>query len=223
MDFQIFPVLEREELGQIVAGVAAGTFVAGKLTAKGRAQAVKHNLQIDRSGPEPTDLDRIVLSALRRNELFQSFAFPKRMVPPIFSRYEPGMEYGSHVDNALMGAGLDTVRSDLAMTIFLSDPASYDGGELILEMAVGQQEIKLEAGEAVVYSATTVHRVAAVTRGVRLAAVTWVQSAVPDERLRSILFDLSTACRQADADNNADRVLLLTKCYQNLLRYAIDP
>jgi PKHD-type hydroxylase len=223
MDFQIFPVLEREELGQIAAGVAGGTFVSGKLTAKGRAQAVKHNLQIDRAGPEPNDLDRIVLAALRRNELFQSFAFPKRMVPPIFSRYEPGMEYGSHVDNALMGAGLDTVRSDLAMTIFLSDPASYDGGELVLEMAVGQQEIKLEAGEAVVYSATTVHRVAAVTRGVRLAAVTWVQSAVPDERLRSILFDLSTACRQADADNDAHRVLLLTKCYQNLLRYAIDP
>jgi PKHD-type hydroxylase len=145
------------------------------------------------------------------------------MAPPIFSRYEPGMEYGSHVDAAITGTGLDTVRSDLAMTIFLSDPASYDGGELVLEMAVGQQEFKLEAGEAVVYSANTVHRVAAVTHGVRLAAVTWVQSAVSDERLRSILFDLGTACRQADADNDAHRGLVLTKCYQNLLRYAIDP
>jgi PKHD-type hydroxylase len=223
MDFQIFTVLEREELGQIVAGVARGTFVAGKLSARGHAQAVKHNLQIVRSSPEPTDLDGIVLAALRRNALFQSFAFPKRMAPPIFSRYEPGMEYGSHVDAAITGTGLDTVRSDLAMTLFLSDPASYDGGELVLEMAVGQQEFKLEAGEAVVYSATTVHRVAAVTHGVRLAAVTWVQSAVPDERLRSILFDLGTACTEADADNDAHRVLVLTKCYQNLLRYAIDP
>jgi PKHD-type hydroxylase len=223
MDFQIVSVLEREELGLVVAWLAGETFVAGKLTAKGRARAVKHNLQIERTGPEPTDLDRTVLAALRRNELFQAFAFPKRMVSPIFSRYEPGMEYGSHVDAAITGTGLDTVRSDLAMTLFLSDPASYDGGELVLEMAVGQQEIKLDAGEAVVYPATLVHRVAAVTRGVRLAAVTWVQSAVPDARLRSILFDLGTACRQADADSDSDRVLLLTKCYQNLLRYAIDP
>jgi PKHD-type hydroxylase len=206
MDFQIFTVLEREELGQIVAGVARGTFVAGELTAHGHAHAVKHNLQIVRSSPEPTDLDGIVLAAARRNARFQSFAFPKRMAPLIFSRYEPGMEYGSHVDAAITGMGLDTVRSDLAMTIFLSDPASYDGGELVLEMAVGQQEIKLEAGEAVVYSATALHRVAAVTRGVRLAAVTWVQSAVPDERLRSILFDLGTVCRQADADNDAHRI-----------------
>src|SRR5262245_60251307 len=122
MDFQIFPILEREEVGRIVAALARGTFVEGKLTAQGLAREVKNNLQVERTGPEPSDLDRIVLAALRRNQDFQAYAFPKRMVLPTFSRYEPSMEYGSHVDCALAGLGLETVRTDLAMTIFLSDP-----------------------------------------------------------------------------------------------------
>jgi PKHD-type hydroxylase len=206
----------------IVATLSRQVFVDGKITAKGLAREAKNNLQVERSGPDTTDLDQIVLSGLRRNESFQAFAFPKRVMLPIFSRYERGVEYGWHVDNAVMGTGSESLRSDLAITIFLSDPASYAGGELVLEMAMGEQEIKLDAGEAIVYPATTVHRVAPITQGVRLAAVTWVQSAVGDERLRAILFDLGNATKQAEADIGKDALLLFNKSYHNLLRYAID-
>jgi len=216
MNFQVFPILDRGEVDRIVAGLRHRTFVDGKVTAAGAAREAKNNLQVERSGPDPTDLDQMVQAALRRNKDFQSFAFPKRLMMPIFSCYEPGMQYGWHVDNAVMGTGNDSVRTDLAITIFLSDPATYTGGELVLEMPMGEQEIKLDAGEAIVYPATTVHQVAPVTQGRRLAAVTWVQSAVSDERLRAILFDLGKANEQAGANT------LLNKSYHNLLRYAID-
>jgi PKHD-type hydroxylase len=121
-----------------------------------------------------------------------------------------------------MGKGADQIRTDLSMTIFLSDPASYDGGELALETPFGEQEIKLDAGEAIVYPSTTVHRVIPVTRGVRLAAVTWIQSSVRDDRLRSVLFDLKQAVERADQDAYAEFRLVLNKAYNNLLRYAIE-
>lgn len=222
MNFQVFRILEIQEVNRIDQALARHLFVDGKVTANGLAREVKRNLQVERSGPDLTDLDQIVLSGLRRHEAFQAFALPKRTMLPIFSRYESGMEYGWHVDDAVMGIGAQALRSDLAMTIFLSDPASYVGGELILETPSGEQEIKLDAGEAVVYSATSVHRVAAITQGIRVAAVTWVQSAVRDERLRGILFDLSTAIKQADAGAGGKTRTLLSKSYQNLLRYAID-
>jgi PKHD-type hydroxylase len=139
-------------------------------------------------------------------------------VHPIFSRYEPGMAYGDHIDNSLMG-GFSGIRTDLAMTLFLSPPDSYHGGELVIE---GRDEIKLERGEAVVYSATSVHHVAPVTRGVRLACVTWIQSAVRDERIRAILYDLSRAAEHAETLNNPSLTLLLSKSYHNLTRYASE-
>ena len=151
----------------------------------------------------------------------QNFAFPLRQTLPQFSRYDPGMEYGSHVDAAVIGMGNDAMRADLASTLFLSDPATYDGGELILELPSGAEEIKLEAGEAIVYSATSVHRVAPVTKGSRLVALTWMQSTVPDERLRSILFDLHIALKQADASGDVQLTTSLSRSYHNLLRFAV--
>lgn len=222
MDFQILHILEPDEVRQIVSWVSQQSFVDGKLTAHGQARDVKHNLQMERGSAEPTECDRILLGALGRNRIFQAFTIPKRIASPTFSRYDAGMKYGDHVDAALMGSGADAIRTDLATTIFLSDPSSYDGGELILELSFGQQEIKLEAGEAIVYSATTLHRVAPVTRGCRLVALTWIQSAAPDERLRSILFDLSTAIRCAEASADAELITRLNKSYHNLLRYAIQ-
>jgi PKHD-type hydroxylase len=222
MNFQIFRILEREEVDRMLSTLVRQTFVDGKVTAQGPARDAKNNLQVERRGPDLTDLDHIVLSGLRRNEDFQAFAFPQRLLLPIFSRYEPGMEYGSHVDNAVMGTGNEALRSDFAVTLFLSEPDSYDGGELVLEMAVGEQEIKLDAGEAIVYAATTVHRVAPITRGARLAAVTWVQSAVKDERLRAILFDLGTVSKQVEGKVDSGTVTLLHKSYHNLLRHSID-
>jgi PKHD-type hydroxylase len=118
--------------------------------------------------------------------------------------------------------GAQPMRADLAMTIFLSSPDSYEGGELVIESPSGEQEVKLAAGEAVVYPATTLHRVTPVTRGVRMAAVTWIQCAVRDERLRAILGDLNEAVHHAEAVKDAAAMLLLSKCYHNLLRYAVD-
>src|SRR5690606_17641083 len=111
----------------------------------------------------------------------------------MFSRYEPGMTYGDHTDDALMGAGEDKVRTDLAFTIFLAERDSYEGGALVVESALGEQEIVLDAGDAILYPAGSIHRVAPVTAGARLAAVGWVESFVADAGRREILFDLSVA------------------------------
>jgi PKHD-type hydroxylase len=222
MHYRIFQILNRAEVHQVVSSLANDLFVDGKKTASGRARHVKHNLQVDRTGADVTERDQIVLAALRRNEEFQTFAFPRRTLLPFFSRYEPGMEYGSHVDSAIMGSANEPVRSDLAATIFLSDPGSYEGGELVLQLPIGEQEVKLEAGEAIVYSATSLHRVAPVTKGVRLAALTWIQTSVPDDRLRAILTDLGIALRKADKAGDDELAMMLNKSYHNLLRYAVE-
>jgi PKHD-type hydroxylase len=222
MDFQVLRILDQDELSTIVSLLGRQSFVDGKLTSTGPARDVKNNLQAERGSGEPNEADRIVLAALHRSQVLQSFAFAKRILLPLFNRYENGMQYGSHVDSAVMGRGGEQMRTDLSMTIFLNDPASYDGGELILETPFGEQEIKLDAGEAVVYPSTTIHSVTPVTRGVRLAAVTWIQSSVRDERLRAILIDLNRAAGQAGAHGDRDLSVLLNKSYNNLLRYGID-
>jgi len=222
MNFQVVRILEPEEVLGAQASLARQTFVDGKLTALGLARQVKNNLQASRADGEPDPVDQLILAALSHNPVIQSFAYPKRITPPLYNRYESGMEYGAHVDSPIMGTGANQLRTDLSWTIFLSDPASYDGGELILETAFGEEEIKLDAGEAIVYPSTTVHRVAPVTRGVRLAAVGWMQSAVADDRLRAILFDLNKAVKQAEENGPHDSALLLNKSYSNLLRYALQ-
>jgi PKHD-type hydroxylase len=222
MHCEVFPFLQAGEVDRIVRDLAKRTFADGKSTALGRAREVKHNLQVERTGSERTEIDDIVATAFTRNRDFQAFAMPSRFVMPIISRYEPGMTYGAHVDNSLMG-GFNGLRTDLAMTIFLTPPASYDGGELVIHEPAGEEEIKLDCGEAIVYPATSVHHVAPVTRGVRLAAVTWIQSAVHDERVRAILYDLSHALIQAEKEKNHSMTLLLSKSYHNLVRYAAEP
>lgn len=219
MDCQLLSLLEPGEAEALVAALSRQPFVAGERTALGGARSVKRNLQLER-GPAAAELERALLSALRRNQTFQSFALPRRVMPPIFSRYEPGMEYGAHVDGGMLATAGEPMRSDLALTVFLSPPDGYDGGELILEHPAGADEVKLAAGEAVVYSASCVHRVRPVTRGVRLAAVTWVQSAVRDPRVRGILFDLERALR--GLGDREQEALLVSKSYQNLLRLTAE-
>jgi PKHD-type hydroxylase len=219
MNSLVLRLLSPDEVRQILAGLASADFVDGKATATGLARDVKHNLQAQRAGDSLADLDRLVMAALNRSHELQAFAIPRCIVPPVFSRYEPGMEYGAHVDNALMGA--QRIRTDLAMTIFLADPTLYDGGELVIEMPLGRQEIKLDAGEAVIYPASSLHRVAPVTRGARLAVVTWIQSYVADDRIRDILLDLSHAILLAKSLGSDDLQTRLNKAYHNLLRYAV--
>ncbi len=211
-------VLTRDQAARILDVLATGEFVDGRLSAGEMAREVKHNLEYRRPENKPTEIDQMVGAGLLGNRMFQDFALPKHIAPPIFSRYEPGMEYGTHVDTALMGHQ-SVIRSDLSLTLFLSDPARYDGGELTIETAHGEQQVKLAPGDAVVYASTTLHRVAPVTRGARVVALSWVQSYIRDEGMRDILHDLSTATQAFDRGAPADEIKnRLFKAYANLMR-----
>jgi PKHD-type hydroxylase len=218
MIVQIEGLLAQEELDQLNRQLAGLAFEDGRLSAGVDAQRAKNNLQLRMdTEPRARPLAEAVVRALDRSPLFFAAALPHRYSAPFFNRYEAGMTYGDHVDNALMGP--DRVRSDLSVTVFLTRPEDYDGGELVIEEAFGLQRIKLAAGSAVVYPGTSVHRVEPVTRGARQAAILWVESMVRDEARRRILFDLDRAInslrtRQADMPE----VGLLVASYQNLLR-----
>lgn len=211
-------VLEWSEIKKIRAAIAAGAFQDGSKTAGYRAKRVKHNLQMDRTTPAAKEVKAAVVTALRRNKTFQRVALPKTIRPPLISCYREGMNYGRHVDDAMMGSRVKE-RSDISVTVFLSDPGAYDGGELVMSSPFGEQEVKLPAGAAVVYPSSTLHRVAPVTRGERLAAVTWVQSHVRDPAKREILYDIyrmrETLARLHPDEEEAD---LAFKTHANLLR-----
>lgn len=212
-------VLEGEDLARVREELSAFAWKPGKRTAGAAAREVKENLQADGADARTQALERFVVDALRRHPLFEIAARPSRITRLLFSRYEPGMTYGAHTDDALMGPTDDKLRTDLAFTIFLEQPSAYDGGELVTESALGDQSLKLNAGDAILYPATTIHYVAPVTRGARIAAVGWIQSFVADAAQREILFDLSVArARFAETAAPRDQLLLLDKSISNLLR-----
>lgn len=211
-------VLASEDLHRVQRELDAFVWSSGKRTAGAAARGVKENLQADGSDPKVQALERFVAEALRRHPLFEIAARPSRITRLMFSRYESGMTYGPHTDDALMG-GDDKLRTDLAFTIFLADRASYDGGALVVESALGAQEIALEAGDAILYPAGSIHHVAPVTRGIRFAAVGWIESFVADAGQREILFDLSvTRGRLANSGVSREELLPLDKSISNLLR-----
>lgn len=212
-------VLGPEDLERVSRDLGELNWASGKRTAGAAARGVKENLQADGAEPRVQVLERFVVDALRRHPLFDIAARPARLTRAMFSRYEPGMTYGAHTDDALMGPGDDKLRTDLAFTIFLASRESYEGGALVVESALGAQEIKLEAGDAILYPAGSIHYVAPVTAGARLAAVGWVQSFVPDAGQRETLFDLSvTRTRLAQAGVAREDLLPLDKSISNLLR-----
>jgi PKHD-type hydroxylase len=214
----IADVISADELHQCRDVLAAAPFRDGRTTAGWHARLVKRNLQAESGDAVVERLRGSVGQAIRRNPLFEMAARPKRVRPVLFSRYQSGMEYGSHVDDAVM-AGADPSRTDIALTLFLSEPDGYDGGELIVETSGGEQSYKLPAGCMVVYPASTLHRVAPVTRGERLVAVTWVQSLVRDPAQRELLFELDTARRSLFEQHGKTREFdLLSKSVANLLR-----
>lgn len=184
-------VLTAEEVQKIRQDVASMPFVPGAATAGSRAKRVKNNEQVSTEHEERRIVHEIVLAALMRSKLFNRVALPKRLRPPLISRYRTGMSYGLHVDNALMGSKLARERSDISLTVFISDINEYDGGELVIHSPFGIQEVKLPAGSAVVYPSSTLHEVAEVTRGERLVAVSWGQSYVRDDRQREILAQIA--------------------------------
>lgn len=217
MILSIDNVLTSEELKFIVDRLDTADFVDGRTTAGWHAKVVKNNTQLDSQASYAKDLRELIKAAMKRNALFQSAVLPKIIHSMLFSRYEQGMSYGRHVDNALMGD--DFWRSDVSFTVFLNDPSTYAGGELVIESTDSERIYKLEAGKAIVYPSSTLHWVEPVTEGVRLAAVGWVQSLVRDFNEREILFDLDTARRSIFAkEGKSIEFDLISKSYANLLR-----
>jgi len=204
---------------------AGDAWVDGRVTAGYQGAPVKFNQQIDERSPVAAQGQRIVLRALERHPLFISAVLPNEVYPPMFNRYGAGMSFGAHVDGSMRihPATGRKLRTDVSATLFLNDPADYDGGELQVQDQYGLHGVKLAAGDMVVYPATSLHQVTAVTRGVRLASFFWIQSLVRDDGQRALLFDLDNAIQrlnQTGADEGARRTLV--GCYHNLMRQWSD-
>jgi PKHD-type hydroxylase len=208
-------VLSGSEIGNLRQDIEQLTFIDGRKTAGWAARLVKDNEQADSSDGRLEAVRQRLTDRIADNELFQLAAKPKELTPIMISRYNPGNEYGSHVDDAIMQG----MRSDLSFTLFLSDPTAYIGGELIIETTAGEQSFKLPEGAMVVYPSTTLHRVATVQEGVRIAAVGWVRSFIRSPEHREILFDLELARRELFALTGKTPTFdKLSKCHANLLR-----
>lgn len=214
-------VLTPQEVGDARAALAAARWQDGRATAGHRAAGVKHNRQLPLDHPLARQWGEVILDRLARTPLFVAATLPLRVLPPRFNRYEGGGTYGNHVDSAIVpvpGTG-QHVRSDISATLFLSDPADYDGGELVVEDSFGPHSVKLPAGHLVVYPGSSLHRVTPVTRGTRYAAFFWTQSFVASEAQRRQLFELDTAIQALTADHpDHPSIDTLTNVYHNLLR-----
>ncbi len=214
-------VLDGDTVGQFREALAAAEWEDGRRTTGYLAARVKRNGQLAEDHPVAQALGERILAALERNTAFISAALPHRVFPPMFNRYGPGETFGTHVDTALrQPAGqLRRMRCDLSATLFLSDPASYTGGELTIADSYGTHAVKLAPGDMVLYPASSLHRVEPVIAGVRLAAIFWVQSMVREDPARAMLYDLDSAIQHLGAavpDHPA--VVQITGVYHNLLR-----
>ncbi len=220
--FHIPALLTAAELVQIDAWVAAASFTDGKATASMAAKDVKNNAQIDSTDPILTgEIHALLNNAIACSPLFQVAAQPKTVYPFLISKYVQGQYYGWHVDSPIMGK--PAIRTDLAMTIFLSDPGSYAGGELVLQTATGNVAFKPAKGDAILYPCQYLHCVSEVKAGERLAAVTWVQSNIPSVEQRTILFQLNQVHAQLQQQNpNGPETNLLLQTYSNLFRMWAD-
>jgi PKHD-type hydroxylase len=214
-------VLGKEQVAGMRRAMEAAEWTDGRQTVGPQGAKVKRNLQLPDASPLRRELGGIIVAALARHPLYHAAALPLRTLSPRFNRYEGGGEYGFHIDGAVMATGDSDiqVRSDISCTVFLSEPEEYDGGELIVSDTYGEHEVKLPAGDAIVYPSSSLHKVTPVTRGARIASFFWVQSLVRDDSARRLLLELDTAIRNLSA-GAADQasILQLTGVYHNLLR-----
>jgi len=218
MLIEIPDVLDARDLSEVRRRLDGATFASGSASAGARAARVKNNEEIPLDAAVLEALNRIVMGKLVRNETYRMAALPLKVAAPFYARYGEGMSYGTHLDDPVMGEGA-RYRSDVSITVFLNGPEEYDGGELCVQTDFGEQPIKLAAGWAILYPSSTVHRVAPVTRGQRLAAVTWVQSMVPGAEKRALLYRLAQAraeLMQTRPDERATE--LVDQAYLNLVR-----
>lgn len=213
-------VLGPQQLTQMRAALNAADWTDGRETVGAQGAKVKRNRQLPDASPLRQQLGQLVLAALAASPLYHAATLPLRTLPPRFNRYEGGGQYGFHVDGAVMALSAEAqLRSDISCTLFLSEPDDYDGGELIVSDTYGEHEVKLPAGDLIVYPSSSLHRVTPVTRGTRLAAFFWVQSLIRDDSRRRLLFELDSSI-QALTRSGADAAALLqlTGVYHNLLR-----
>ena len=216
-------VLTPEQVARCRETLAAQAWIDGKATAGEQSAQAKRNLQVPEDAPAARELGETILGALGRNPAFVSAALPLRVFPPLFNRYDAGMAFDTHVDNAIRFASKVRFRTDLSCTLFLSDPEDYEGGELIVEDAYGEHAVKLPAGDLILYPASSLHQVTPVTGGERLASFFWIQSAVRDDARRTLLHDLDNVTRALGGnDATHAEAVRLAGIYHNLLRFWAD-
>ena len=218
-------VLTKAQVRDMRRALDAGTWVDGAGSAGVLAAEAKHNVQFSTESPEYAALSQIIAAAMEQQPLFVSAALPQHILPPMFNRYAEGNHYGNHVDNAIQRdrrTGM-RVRTDVSVTVFLSEPEDYEGGELVVDDTYGSHEVKLTAGDAIVYPSSSLHRVEPVTAGARVASFFWVQSLVSDAWRRSMLFDLDmTLLKLRSQIGNTQEIVALTGHYHNLIRQWAD-
>jgi len=218
MLIEIPDVLDAKALAQAEALLSGASFVDGRLSAGLQARRVKHNEELGADNPLVRRLNQLVMTALVQHPLYQAAALPLRVATPFYARYTQGMGYGDHVDDPVMG-GAERYRSDLSATVFLNAPEDYGGGELVIETSFGPQPVKLAAGSALLYPSSSWHRVAEVTEGVRLVAVTWIQSLVKDPSQRELLYQLHQARERLLHERPAaPETAQVSTAYVNLVR-----
>ncbi len=215
-------VLSAEAVARVRSLIDAAPWSDGRITAGTQSAKVKNNEQLPQESEAAKAARAIVLAALDRSALFITGALPKAIYPPLFNRYTGAANYfGNHVDNAVRTNPVtrENVRTDVSVTLFLSEPEDYDGGELVIEDTFGLQTVKLPAGDLILYPSSSVHRVEPVTRGTRVASFFWVQSFIRSPEQRRLLFDIDMSVMELRAaDGETDAVVRLTSCYHNLLR-----
>lgn len=221
MLIDIADVFTADEVDEMRTRLLAEPWVDGKVTAGQRSARDKFNRQLNEDSALGLLFGQRILARLSENALFMSAALPKRIYPPLFNRYSGGEAFGFHIDNAIRGIkGVrERVRTDLSATLFLTDPETYDGGELVIRDTFGERSVKLPAGHLVLYPGTSVHKVNLVTRGERVAAFFWIESLVREDSQRSLLLDMDVAIQRLNAQQADDESLLqLSGVYHNLLR-----
>lgn len=218
MFFKIEGLLSTDEVARVRAALKDVKFTDGRATAGDAVREVKNNLQVPAGETGLDEARQLIGSALLRSEAFTQRVLPRQLMPTLFNRYDPGMQYGAHVDNAIMGGG-QPLRADVSVTVFLSEPAEYDGGALTINSDGEPRQVRMSAGGAAIYDATTIHRVEPVTRGSRLAAVVWCQSFVRDQARREILQELAELARWArGVAPGSQEAMKASKVRANLMR-----
>lgn len=221
MLLKIPQVLNKEQVQQAKQLLLQADWADGNVTAGYQSAQAKNNLQLPENSREAIELGDTILMALAKSNMFMSAALPLKIFPPLFNCYQGGGNFGVHVDNAIRqvpGTPVK-VRTDISMTLFISEPEEYEGGELIIEDRYGAQTVKLAAGDMVLYPSTSLHRVTPVTEGRRLASFFWLQSMINSDEKRSLLFDMDMSIQSLrNKVNDSPEIVELTGVYNNLLR-----